>query len=969
MSSARNTRYGPNLQTLYDQIQDLLIKIKPKLNDIQSDDDPHLVKELHHIASLAQTFSEQRLKASKKSHLADALDQEGVNLWNASGLFRQGSDGNCRPIVAALRLAGFRLMEAGLEAKSNIQALLHVLQIACKTGIMLSEVGNNETAASVLACAAKYEEALRNVDDPEGQHLHARARVTTVYFSSRMEAAWREKNDGLATFMADKITENDRQLALLSIRDREVLVDKFLEIGKSALRTCTQSGNPLAEGNKAHDALRWLRKAFQIIEPLDCSATPELLELKRSVLRSLARGYFLASSQDPENLVRAQAALDEVIETMDTSVEPASSEQQQLRWMKLAVVKRRKAGDTVILSTLESIIDNMTFSEGELTDILQELRTLSHHHNLVTAATRHCLRKAIACSANVASIEKLLIFSLFHCSKGDDHGKALKDLQDSFQEIYASDIEFSKAGTSVCLTLMWQYGDRHYHASRWAEAADWFMSGTHALFSSLGASSLSKCFRKAAVCQLQRKEYAQAAATIRRCPQNGAPTLYVAFLIAVHQGLEDDATRAVREMVAAPDFDRRMLLLACRLSHDADMKGLLLSVLIHLLDTLNSRENVDTATESMTLIRCIIRLTLKLLGEPGANVRSLVRTLLDYFKHAKTLVESLSHENATMVIRDISWLWRTAYNSAIDGCSNWEDLGQQISEAFDAARELLELYISRTVTEVEPSVYVYIANASFAATSGRVILARERPPQDNVATGKAAESLLADIKSCRARVSDLLLKVPVDSQPQLYSFLHVLRVFAVETAARVEDWGYVSTTIKEATCTDDQTLVTFEAFCDILWEKKACPVNVLYEALEGILRACLTNSHLSLEKFSRWLRSICTILLSQGTVASRSKAIQYVEQAGAVLEEHGNLVDDGNPLYPVDERLWLLSTAYNTGVECLHASLVDEAKRWFESATVLCRFVPDGKLRAEKISKAYTELLTRYAGRRTHSPA
>jgi len=250
-----------------------------------------------------------------------------------------------------------------------------------------------------------------------------------------------------------------------------------------------------------------------------------------------------------------------------------------------------------------------------------------------------------------------------------------------------------------------------------------------------------------------------------------------------------------------------------------------------------------------------------------------------------------------------------------------------------------------------------------------VILARERISQHNVPTDKSAETLLAEIKGCRARLSDMLLKVPVDNQPQVRSFLHVLRVFAVETAARVEDWAYVLATIKEATRTDDQALVTFEAFCDILWENKACPVNVLYEALEGILHACLTNSHLSLEKFSRWLRSICTILLSQGTVADRSKAIQYVEQASAVLEEHGSLVENGNPLYPVDERLWLLSTAYNTGVECLHASLADEAKRWFECSTVLCRFVPDGRLRAEKISKAYTELLTRYAGPRARSPA
>lgn len=102
---------------------------------------------------------------------------------------------------------------------------------------------------------------------------------------------------------------------------------------------------------------------------------------------------------------------------------------------------------------------------------------------------------------------------------------------------------------------------------------------------------------------------------------------------------------------------------------------------------------------------------------------------------------------------------------------------------------------------------------------------------------------------------------------------------------------------------------------DVLMCADSSSPLVLYEALEvcfvfalnshdqrgsrfsqGILHACLVNSHLSLEKFSRWLRSICTILLSQGTVADRSKAIQYVEQASAVLEEHGNLVENGSPV-------------------------------------------------------------------------
>jgi hypothetical protein len=73
-------------------------------------------------------------------------------------------------------------------------------------------------------------------------------------------------------------------------------------------------------------------------------------------------------------------------------------------------------------------------------------------------------------------------------------------------------------------------------------------------------------------------------------------------------------------MVHAVDFDRRMVLLACRLAHDLDMKDLLLNVLKALLDTLNTREKVGDITEAMTLIRCIIRLINKLLTEPAADL-------------------------------------------------------------------------------------------------------------------------------------------------------------------------------------------------------------------------------------------------------------------------------------------------------------------------------------------------------------
>lgn len=176
-------------QELCDEIKELLIKSKTKLkSDGTTTKDESISRDLHKIASLAQSFTELRLRSSKKSLLSDFLDQEGVSLWNASGVVRQGSAHDSRVVVAALRLAGFRLMEAGLEPKPDTEALLHILHIASKTGATLSELGHNDTASSVLGCAAKYEEALRNIDDPSGTNHQSRACVTAVYFSTRMEA-------------------------------------------------------------------------------------------------------------------------------------------------------------------------------------------------------------------------------------------------------------------------------------------------------------------------------------------------------------------------------------------------------------------------------------------------------------------------------------------------------------------------------------------------------------------------------------------------------------------------------------------------------------------------------------------------------------------------------------------------------------------------------------------------------------
>jgi hypothetical protein len=92
-------------------------------------------------------------------------------------------------------------------------------------------------------------------------------------------------------------------------------------------------------------------------------------------------------------------------------------------------------------------------------------------------------------------------------------------------------------GVLPYLQLLWQFGDRYYHAKKWHVAVDWFLRGTHQLFRNL-AQGRMKCFRKAALCYVQLKEYASASALIRQCPGNEAATHYVALLTAVKQGMQ-----------------------------------------------------------------------------------------------------------------------------------------------------------------------------------------------------------------------------------------------------------------------------------------------------------------------------------------------------------------------------------------------------------------------------------------------
>lgn len=64
---------------------DLLTKNKPHLNESDLPNRSSVVQDLHQIASLAESFSEQRPRSKTNwNHLADSLDQEGASIFQTN---------------------------------------------------------------------------------------------------------------------------------------------------------------------------------------------------------------------------------------------------------------------------------------------------------------------------------------------------------------------------------------------------------------------------------------------------------------------------------------------------------------------------------------------------------------------------------------------------------------------------------------------------------------------------------------------------------------------------------------------------------------------------------------------------------------------------------------------------------------------------------------------------------------------
>ncbi|KIM34318.1 hypothetical protein M408DRAFT_19240 [Serendipita vermifera MAFF 305830] len=976
-----------DIHSVYAKIIELLLVVQPSLAQAANKNTNEVVRTLHEIAKLAETFTTLRVSEHDDSvaALLDRLDTEGVGLWN-SATYLKSSNGPPTSTFAAARYAGFRLIEAGLNDNPSEKVLVDVLELSSKVGMAFIDT-DAAMADKVLTDAAKYQLALSRIPAEQTERAQARARAVVLYWTARMEAEWKQGNLDMALHMMRQI--EDKQIEMMDPQNVEPVVGRIVDTAKSIAKGRNSDKDERDVVDRALKALEWMTRAFSIVDRHQ--KTSKLSSsLRRMILRNMARSYYTSSIRVLENLDKAEEALNELARVLNEAEDTAKGEEyQQLRWMSLAIYKKRNnTSAEKYLSVWLPLIDNATLTEDLVQDILLELRALSksqyvallhcrgmkpmlsHSFVVVTRALEHLISRALQENEFHQFVDNVLVSLILHVKASPSHEDAMTSLTKALDLISTSeDYRLERIPSTACLTIIWQIGDNCYTQKQWRDAADWFTLGTNAAFEAVADIAQSKCRRKAALCHIQNKDYAKAGVLIGQCSVNEAASCYLGFVVAAHQ-----AAHHVDMMMKANDFDRRMLLMATNFARETQNHPLLQPVLAGLLDTLKEDKEVDIHAQGLLVIRCLARLVLQMTEEPGANLKKLIPMALQHFRTGNALVlDAIQKKKGAIVMRDLSWLWRVAYNSAVNGLNVWED--GDVTEMFLIARDvggpprlipspygsqLMAASFKASDLKPEPDLYEHWIMASFAAISGQAFKARSQQDEEDNQQKARLYNIAIDIDNLFELARDMRSKENNDqAMAHIVTVLHLSLVYQVEILSSIQEWDHLSRSIEAVRAMIPISTSTYEAIADILWSEKSCPVTVLFDCLEAILRATTQQGMLSIRKFSKWLRAICSILLSRGQFEDRSKALVYMNQAIDVLKIHGsNATGDLDTEYPEDERHWLISTAFNTGVQVTSGLQIAEARQWFEVATILCQFIRDSP--RERIEETYHGLLSQY---------
>ncbi|OXH27229.1 hypothetical protein J008_04781 [Cryptococcus neoformans] len=873
----------------------------------------------------------------------DWLDTEGVHLWNLASQVNRATPTTPElskdelSTVAALRLTGFRLVEAATDIKGPATFVVRLLGLTAKTMTALLEAGNTPIASQLALQGAEYEQLITSsFTIKEPSEFKQKVTVLVWYYMARIDFLLREGNDSFAYDLLYKAIQLDETWPMAA-QEFRLLASKCWTVGNDLLnKRINISGS-----------IDWLKQGLLLVEKLINRGVQldHLKELHIAILKSLSRAQLVKAEKDPHALTSATAALNELGEVVGDSDQATLHE---MRLLQLHILKTRKASEGELRIVMEDIMKLTDWTEDSVLEILSQLASLiGQYPALPSQSVQTYLRLALASSSGHPYVRIIMYEGLLFV-------KALSppisgvSVAAEILDMISKDLDYQlddKVSAIACQTLLWNIGMFNESKERITEAAHWYQLAAHAVFKELGGENISRCLRKAALCHTKMADWTAALDLISFCPKEEASTHYLTFLAAIRQGREEAAIDAVSSIVECTDFEAQQLVLMTSLANEKGSKHVLMASMRALLNALtDSAVSFDVQIETITVIRCLIRMTVMELAQVEDKDR-LVESMIEYLQTAiDILTEDPTKGQGQM--KEIAWLYKCAYNVAVQGLNTLSS--KSLADLFDTSAQLMSIYDVIVISgESDPDLHFVRGSAMFACLCGKIFVCRDLSNgSDKILL---LDQLLDYIPHCREALSSIKSTHP--RWPVVTHMRRIIDTSEVELRCESNEWTAIPPILQRMkvahasgeTCETNQTL---EMMANVLFQYEECPSHITYQLLELILDTCPTAYANDIKRYSRWMRAILRILLHRNGAEEEAESLKHAGKALDVLKTSNG-------------KGWLVATSWNKGLEWFSSSRVSQAKAWCEIAMTIATSTPELNIDRQKMNEHYEHLLSK----------
>ncbi|WVQ67172.1 uncharacterized protein L199_005367 [Kwoniella botswanensis] len=963
MAKTRPTR-GDTLQGSLGNLQPLLDDLT-RITSTQAIPLEQLMKALDSVRFQVDKYKKSKVTKKRKVNevnddheegykvdlvIKNEMDEIGVKIWNTTSEIERMSGkktGEDKQLIASLRQTSFRLLEASTDSKLHLGLVIRLLRAASEAISSLAQANQMATAEELALLGAEYQQTISSSSAPdeigEADKLHA----ILQFLLARVDLEISKTNDNLALSFMVKASNLDSEGTMDPLEYQEMAIK------------CWSIAQELLSRQKATKAvpftttpIEWLQQGLLIIEKVKERSAHALLldKIRTTILQTIAQAHFKNASDDPNGLQNAIDSLDEIIKMTDPMDQHTATRIRQIQIHLLS--KRTTANDhATVRKAFEELLKKTKWSEETVNELFAQLQVLNADHpeiplNLAQIILHHALAQDEG-RPYVSRIVYEGVFLARQCAVTQPQAgyNGVLSMLDSLVMNGSEKLLDRTRITAIQMILNSVAGKVYESKGRYEDAARWYLLAAHSALISDKAEITSRCRRKAVLGYIRSGDLTSAEKELTQCPAGEASIQYLAFLIAERRDDIDKARAAIKNIIACQDVQPSQILLITSLAERKGSKTLLFAALQTLFSALQRPDlKQRLKVESLTVIRCMIRITISQFDEITEK-EFLGESIVGLLDSAIALLRE-SPQDYSSQVKNVSWLFRTAYNVAVEQLANLS--AKVLSDLFDRSAQLIDWYRDLSTAGVDLALEKIRASTMFSCFCGKTFQYRDLPEGEEKLLLRTQLTMYYTI---------VKQAIPHDDEGKSNKMRDLLEVYHIELLCDASNWELVGGLIASRKSTNlsdsDRSIRKLEIVLNLLLDYPECPPKLIHDTLDTIIKTCVITNEAEVVRFSRWIRGIMMILLPENGRGEQVTVKTYLSRVHKVLQ-----TTLGSQNYPHDEMQWLVATTWNRGLNDYHHSRLNDARSWLGLCLKLADSMPEGVINMPSLKKQYSQLFS-----------